>query len=55
MEVPKPDPKIAGLQKRLVTAKKKLEEAKAASAPTRRIEDRIYEIEDALRLAGQLA
>jgi len=55
MEAPKPDPKIAGLQKRLVTAKKKLEEAKGASAPTRRIEDRIYEIEDALRLAGQLA
>ena len=49
----KPDPKVAGLQKQLATAKKKLEEAKTANAPTRKLEDRIYEIEDALRLAGQ--
>jgi hypothetical protein len=49
----KPDPKVAGLQKQLAGAKKKLEEAKAASAPTRKFEDRIYEIEDALKLAGQ--
>ena len=49
----KPDPKLAGLQKQLATAKKKLEEAKAASAPTRKLEDRIYELEDSLRLAGQ--
>jgi hypothetical protein len=52
---PKPDPKIAGLQKRLVTAKRKLDEAKAAGTPTRKIEDNIYEIEDELRLAGQSA
>jgi hypothetical protein len=51
----KPDPKLAGLQKRLATAKKKLEDAKAAGSPTRKIEDHIYEIEDALRLAGQPA
>src|SRR5690242_14631080 len=49
----KPDPKIAGLQKRLTTAKKKLDDARAAGAPTRVFEDRIYEIEDALRLATQ--
>ena len=49
----KPDPKLAGLQKQLATAKKKLEDAKAANAPTRKLEDRIYEIEDELRLAGQ--
>ena len=49
----KPDPKVAALQKQLAGAKKKLEEAKAASAPTRKFEDRIYEIEDALKLAGQ--
>jgi hypothetical protein len=49
----KPDPKVAGLQKQLAGAKKKLEDAKAANAPTRKLEDRIYEIEDALRLAGQ--
>lgn len=52
-EAPKPDPKVSGLQKRLVTAKKKLDDAKAAGGSTRAIEDRIYEIEDALRLAGQ--
>ena len=51
----KPDPKLAGLQKRLASAKKKLEDAKGAGSPTRKIEDRIYEIEDALRLAGQTA
>lgn len=49
----KPDPKIAGLQKRLATAKKKLDDAKAAGTPTRVLEDKIYEIEDELRLAGQ--
>jgi hypothetical protein len=49
----KPDRKIAGLQKQLVTVNKKLEAAKAASAPTRNLEDRIYEIEDALRLARE--
>jgi hypothetical protein len=51
----KPDPRIAGLQKRLVTARKKLEDAKAAGTPTRALEDRVYEIEDAMRLAGQSA
>jgi hypothetical protein len=49
----KADPKIAGLQKRLATARKKLEDAKAAGTPTRALEDRVYEIEDAMRLAGQ--
>ena len=51
--VAKTNPKIAGLQKRLATAQKKLEDAKAAGASTRPLEDKIYEIEDALRLAGQ--
>lgn len=51
----KPDPKIARLQKRLATAKKKLEDAKAAGAPTRAFEDRVYEMEDSLRLAVQQA
>lgn len=50
---PKPDPKLAGLQKKLATARKKLEEAKASGSPTRAIEDRIYELEDDLRLAAQ--
>jgi hypothetical protein len=48
----KPDPKIAGLQKRLATARKKLEDAKAAGTPTRALEDRVYEIEDAMRWPG---
>jgi hypothetical protein len=48
----KPNPKIGGLQKRLAAGKRKLEEAKAAGKPTRPLEDKIYEIEDALRLAG---
>ena len=47
----KPDPRIARLQQRLATAKKKLEEAKTSGVPTRPFEDRVYEIEDALRLA----
>jgi hypothetical protein len=47
----KPSPKIAGLQKKLEAAKKKLEDAKTAGTPTRTHEDRVYELEDALRLA----
>jgi hypothetical protein len=49
----KPNPKLAGLQKRLATAKKKLEDAKAGGATTRPYEDKVYEIEDELRLALQ--
>ena len=47
----KPDIKVARLRKRLETVKKKLEAAKAANAPTKNLEDRIYEIEDDLQLA----
>lgn len=46
-----PNPKVAGLQKRLATAKKKLDDAKTAGTPTRILEDKVYEIEDELRLA----
>jgi hypothetical protein len=49
----KSDRKVAGMQKRLAAARKKLDDAKAAGAPTRVLEDRIYEIEDELRLAAQ--
>ena len=48
----KPSAEIVGLQKRLATAKKKLDEAKASGKPTKAVEDRIYEIEDELRLAA---
>jgi hypothetical protein len=49
----KPNPKVAALQKRLRTAVKKLEDAKAGGATTRPYEDKVYEIEDELRLALQ--
>ncbi|MBL8232222.1 MAG: hypothetical protein JNL98_27250 [Bryobacterales bacterium] len=48
----KPDPKVAELQKKLAAAKKKLEAAKAGGGATKNLEDRIYEIEDDLRLAS---
>ena len=48
----KKNSKIIGLQKQLATTKKKLDEAKAAGKPTKSFEDRIYEIEDELRLSG---
>lgn len=55
--LPKPivkaNPKTTGLQKRLATAQQKLEQAKASGAPTKNLEDRIYEIEDAIRLSSQ--
>jgi hypothetical protein len=49
----KANPKLAAIQKRLATAKRKLEEAKTAGKATRPLEDKIYEIEDELRLANQ--
>ncbi len=47
----KPDPKVTALQKKLATVRKKLDAAKAAGQPTRDLDDRIYELEDELRLA----
>ena len=47
----KANPKIAGLQKKLATAKKKLEDARTGGATTRPYEDKVYELEDELRLA----
>jgi hypothetical protein len=54
-EVPaaKLSPKVLGLQKKLATAKKKLEDAKLGGATTRPYEDKVYELEDELRLAVQ--
>ena len=51
--IAKTNPKTAGLQKRLAAAQQKLEQAKASGAPTKNLEDRIYEIEDAIRLSSQ--
>jgi hypothetical protein len=47
-----PDPKLAALNKRLAQAQGKLEIAKSAGKPTKNLEDRIYEIEDEIRLAS---
>ena len=49
----KPNPKVVSLQKRLAAAKKKLDDAKSAGTATRPIEDKIYEMEDDLRLLTQ--
>ena len=46
-----PEAKPGPLEKRLATAQKKLEAARAAGAPTKNLEDKIYEIEDEIRLA----
>jgi len=51
----KTDPKVAGLLKQRGQIQKKLEVAKAAGKPTRNLDDRLYEIEDELRLAGGAA
>lgn len=45
------DPKIVALEKQLAAARKKLDAAQAKGAPTKNLEDRIYELEDDLRLA----
>jgi hypothetical protein len=50
-----PDPKIAGLERRRVQIQKKLEAAKGAGKPTKNLEDKLYEVEDELRLAGHAA
>jgi hypothetical protein len=48
-----PDPKITALEKRLAQARLKLDAARAAGKPTKNLEDRIYEVEDEIRLATQ--
>ena len=55
IELPKakPDPKLVRMRKTLEAAQNKLEDAKAKGSPTKNLEDRIYEIEDTIRLATQ--
>ncbi len=48
-----PSAKVIALTKQLEGQKKKLADARAANKPTRPIEDRIYEIEDAIKLAQE--
>ena len=49
--VKKVDPAIAALNKKLAGARAKLEAAKVAGTPTKNLEDKVYELEDDLRLA----
>jgi hypothetical protein len=51
LEPSPPNPKIAAVEKRLASQKKKLEQALATGKTDRPIKDRIYELEDELRLA----
>ena len=46
-----PDPRILALSKQRVQMQKKIEAAKAAGKATKNLDDRLYEIEDELRLA----
>lgn len=48
-----PSPKAVALQKQIAAQRKKLAEAQAAGKPTKTIDDRIYELEDALNLLEQ--
>jgi hypothetical protein len=50
-----PGPKMAALQKRRAQLVKKIEEAKGAGKPTRNLEDKLYEIDDEIRLATHAA
>lgn len=47
----KPNPQIKALEKQLAAARKKLAATQEKGASTKNIEDRIYELEDDLRLA----
>src|ERR1700761_981756 len=46
-----PSPKIVGIERQIDKLKKKLTEPQAAGKPVKVIEDKIYELEDELRLA----
>lgn len=48
-----PNPKMTELQKRREQIQKKLEAAKAGGKPTKNLEDRLYEVEDEMQLAGR--
>ncbi|HWF09895.1 MAG TPA: hypothetical protein VG297_15615 [Bryobacteraceae bacterium] len=52
---PKADPKSAALEKRRAQIQKKIEEAKGAGKPTKNLEDKLYEVEDEIRLSMQAA
>jgi hypothetical protein len=45
--------RVAAVQKKIDVQKKKLADLQAAGKPTKAVEDRIYELEDELRLAKE--
>ena len=47
------NPKVVALERQLAAARKKVDAAKAKGAGTKNLEDRVYELEDDLRLATQ--
>jgi hypothetical protein len=51
--VEKNDPRVNSLARRLAVQKKKLEDAGKAGKPLKAIQDRVYELEDELRLARE--
>ncbi len=53
VEIVAPNPKIAVLEKKLAAEKVKLGKAGAAGKPDKLIKDRIYELEDELRLTRE--
>jgi hypothetical protein len=53
LEPSPPNPKIEVVEKRLASQKKKLEQALATGKAEKPIKDRIYELEDELRLARE--
>jgi hypothetical protein len=48
-----PSPKVTALYKQRAQIQKKIDVAKAAAKPTKNLDDRLYEVEDELRLAGE--
>jgi len=48
-----PDPKVAAFYKQRAQIQKKIDVAKTAGKATKNLEDRLYEVEDELRLAGE--
>jgi hypothetical protein len=50
-KAPIDSPEVSMLEKKLVTQKRKLDEASKNGKPEKSIQDRIYELEDELRLA----
>ena len=52
-EIKAADPRLPAMRKRLEQAHKKLDAARAGGQNTKNLEDKIYELEDTIRLAEQ--